>query len=174
MAGFDSITAPFIAAQTLHILRNIYFISSRTGANSFSLYTFIYMAAIDILSSYHFQAEAFLREIRPSEMGTIPQHPLDRCHDLFFLNTAEHFALTLDPQSSEELLIEAAIPYLGLGSDKRLLESFEAAHSVMLSVFASPKNTEVTIRHINSYYSILFRVGLNASFCNLLTKLTLI
>lgn len=150
-------TAPFVAVQTLHILRDFYFISSRAGANSFSEYTFVYLTAIDILSNSPVQVEAFLQDIKPSEIGNIPQHPLDRCHDLFFLNTSEHFALVLNPRLCEDLLVTAATPYLGLDKDRRLLENFEAAHSVMLAVFAAPMNTQITIRHINPYYDVLFK-----------------
>ena len=92
------------------------------------------------------------------EIGHIAQHPLDRCHDLYFLNTSEHFPLLLSHQTNEHLLIEAATPYLGLGGDKRLVEIFEAAHSVMLAVFAAPQNTEITIRHIYPYLETLFKV----------------
>ena len=155
--------APFVAVQTLHTLRNIYFISSRAGSSSFSQYTFVYLTAIDILSNSPVQVEAFLRDIKPSAIGAISQHPLDRCHDLFFLNTSEHFALMLNPQACEDLLIKAAMPYLGLSSDQRLLENFEAAHSVMLAVFAAPLNTDITIRHINAYFDVLFKVS-QASF----------
>ena len=152
-------TAPFVAVQTLHILRNFYFISSRAGANSFSQYTFVYLTAIDILVNSSVLVEAFLQEIQPSEIGKIPQHPLERCHDLFFLNTSEHCSLVLNPRMCEDLLIKAAIPYLGLDSDRRLLENFEAAHSVMLAIFAAPLNTDITVRHVNAYYDVLFKVG---------------
>ena len=147
-----------IALQTLHMLRNLYFISSRLGANAFSQYTFVYMAALDILSRYPVQAEAFLREIRPTSTGQIPQHPLDRCLDLYFLNTAEHLTTTVTPDLNEELVINAATTYLGLGGDLRLLELFEAAHSAMLTIFSSPHNTALLEKHIMSYIDVLFNV----------------
>lgn len=150
-------TAPFVAVQTLHILRNFYFISSRAGASSFSQYTFVYLTATDILSNSSVLVEAFLQEVKPSEIGKIPQHPLDRCHDLFFLNTSEHFISVLNPRICEDLLITSAMPYLGLDNEWRLLENFEAAHSVMLAIFAAPMNTEITTRHINAYYNVLFK-----------------
>ena len=148
-----------MATQTLHILRNLYFISSRLGVNAFSEYNFVYLTAIDILSQYPVQAEAFLREHGPSKTGSIPNHPFDRCHDLYFLNTAEHFAFVLHPRTSEDLLIGAAKPYLGLGGDQRLLEVFEAAHSVILAVFAAPQNTDLVIRHIEEYFNTLSQVS---------------
>lgn len=151
--------APFIAIQTLHILRNLYFISSRLGSNSFSQYTFVYLTAIDILSQYPLQAKAFLQDIRPTSADRIPQHPLDRCYDLYFLNTAEHFTTILAPELNEELLIGAATPYLGLGSDQRLLEIFEAAHSVMLAVFSAfGEASGLFESHLHPYVEILFQV----------------
>ena len=118
----------------------------------------MYLTAIDIVSQYPVQTEAFLQDIRPTSAGSIPQHPLDRCHDLYFLNTAEHFAVVLPPELNERLLLGAATPYLGLGSDPRLLEMFEAAHSVMLAVLSAPHNSELLARHIHPYVDTLFAV----------------
>lgn len=140
-------------------MRNLYFISSRLGANASSQYTFVCLTAIDILSQYPVQAEAFLQEIRPSSAGAIPQHPLDRCHDLYFLNTAEHFTTVLAPEVNEAMLIDAATPYLGPGSDPRLLEILEAAHSVMLAVLSAPGAASgLFAKHIRPYIEILFQV----------------
>lgn len=116
------------------------------------------LTAIDILSQYPVQAEAFLREIRPSSAGSIPQHPLDRCLDLYFLNTTEYFTTVLSPELNEELLVIAATPYLGLGSDQRLLEIFESAHSVMLAVLSAPQNSDLLAKHLHPYIDVLFRV----------------
>ena len=118
----------------------------------------MFLTAIDILSKFSVQAEAFLGEIRPSSTSSIPQHPLDRCLDLYFLNTAEHFTTVLSPELNEKLLIGAATPYLGLGSDQRLLEIFESAHSVMLAVLSAPQNPDLLAKHIHPYLDILFRV----------------
>lgn len=145
--------------QSLQVLRDLYFISSRLGANAFAQYTFVYLAALDILAQYPAEAEAFLRDIKPAEAGRIPQHPLDRCLDLYFLNTAEHFTLVLTTQVNEELLIAAATPYLGVGGDQRLLEIFEAAHSTMLSVFSAPQNSELVTKYIHTYVDVLFKVS---------------
>ena len=156
----DKVPAPFVAVQSLQMLRDLYFISSRLGANALTQYTFVYLAAIDILSQYPVQAEAFLRGIKPAEAGRIPQHPLDRCLDLYFLNTAEHLTLVLNSQANEELLVAAATPYLGVGGDPRLLEIFEAAHSTVLAVLAAPQNSDLVAKYIYSYVDVLFKVGL--------------
>ena len=147
-----------MAVQTLQILRDLYFISSRLGSNAFSQYAFVFLAAIDILCQFPVQAEAFLRGIRPSSAGSISQNPLDRCLDLYFLNTTEHFTTILTPELNEELLVGAATPYLGLGSDQRLLEMFESAHSVMLTVFSAPQNSDLLVKHVCPYVDVLFKV----------------
>ncbi|KAK5160211.1 hypothetical protein LTR04_004765 [Oleoguttula sp. CCFEE 6159] len=150
--------APVLVTQTLHTLRNLYFVSSRLGSSSFSQYTFTYLTAIDVLTNYPLQADAFLKHIKPVELGQIPQHPLDRCLDLFFLNTAEHFTLVLSPQTNEDLLVAAATPYLAAGGNNRLLHIFEAAHSVMLAVISAPQSAELTAKHLPFYVDALFKV----------------
>ncbi|KAJ5939411.1 hypothetical protein N7466_002545 [Penicillium verhagenii] len=151
-------STPYLSMQSLHILRNLYFISSRTGQNGSSQQSFVFLAAIDILSQYPDLAENFLRSIKPSDLGQIPDHPVERCLDLFFLNVAEHFPLVLTPQANEELLLSAAFPYLAAGANSLLLEIFEAAHSVVLVVFAIPRNSELAAKHLPFYIENLFAV----------------
>jgi len=155
---FVKLGAPYLSMQCLHILRNTYFISSRIGQNASSQQTFVLLAAIDILSQYPVLAENFLRSIKPSEIGQIPAHPVERCLDLFFLNVAEHFPLVLSQETSEELLLAAAFPYLAAGADSLLLEIFEAAHSLVLVTFAIPHNSELTAKHLPFYIENLFAV----------------
>lgn len=83
---------------------------------------------------------------------------MERCLDLFFLNTAEQFTLGLSPHLSEELVIAAATPYLITDGNKNLLPMFEAAHSIMLAVFSAPQNVEITAKHLPFYVDSLFRV----------------
>ena len=61
------------------------------------------MTAVDILSNYPIQVEAFLKDIRPTELGRIPEHPAERSQDLFFLDTAEHFTFTLSLRACEDV-----------------------------------------------------------------------
>jgi hypothetical protein len=154
----DNEIASNIATQILNSLRNMYFVSARSGSATFSQYTFVYLTAIDILSSYPEAVHAYLHDIRPSEAGKIPLLPLDRNLDLFFLNTSEHLTLALPPAIAEELLVNSAAPYLSPASDTNLLPIFEAAHSVMLAVFSAPQNTVVANKHLPFYVDALFRV----------------
>lgn len=150
--------APFLSMQALHILRNMYFVTSRIGPNSSSQHVFVTLAAVDILLQYPDLAENFLRSIRPTELGQIPAHPFERCLDLYFLNTAELFTFVLPSEPSEELLMSAALPYLAAGANRLLLEIFEAAHSVVLAVFAIPENAAVAAKHLPFYIENLFAV----------------
>lgn len=148
-------SAPFIAMQCLHTLRNLYFISTRLGQASNSQYLFVNFTAIDVLSQYPQTVESFLRSTQPAEFGRIPQHPLERCLDLFFFNTAEHFTLVLSPEVNDQLLIAAALPYLSSGDSKNLLEMFEAGHSLILTVLAAPQSVELAKKHLPFYIGAL-------------------
>ncbi|KAK5945996.1 hypothetical protein PMZ80_000135 [Knufia obscura] len=147
--------APTLAIQTLHILRDLYFISHRFGQQSSSQYMFVNYTSIDVLNQFPAQAESFLSTVRSTQTGTIPAHPLDRLNDLFFLNTAEHFTLSLRPAATEQLLVNTALPYITTNGDRRLSELYEAAHSVLLAVFAAPQNGAVSAQHIPFYVETL-------------------
>ena len=144
--------------QCLHIFRNLHFISSRLGQHGSSQYTFANLAAIDILTQYPQHSDAFLRSIRPAETGRIPAHPIERCLDLFYLNTVEHFTMVLPSEANEELAIAPALPYLAAGGNNHLLEIFEAAHSAMLAVLAAPQSAELAVKHMPFYIDALFKV----------------
>ncbi|KAL8811026.1 MAG: hypothetical protein Q9200_002115 [Gallowayella weberi] len=103
-------------------------------------------------------AEGLLNEIQPTNAGTTPQHPLDRCQDVYYLNTAEHFAPILDTKMASSLLATAASPYLGTNGDQRSTEAFEAAHSVMLAMFAAADNIDVTASLLEEYIRTVFEV----------------
>lgn len=118
----------------------------------------MHLTSIDILTAYPRRAEAFIHSIKPSDLSIIPPHPLDRCLDLFFLNTAEHFTLVLPTVVSEDVLVPAAAPYLMSGGNNNLLPIFEAAHSLMLAVFSAPQNAESTSKHLAFYIETLFNV----------------
>ncbi|KIX98340.1 uncharacterized protein Z520_05641 [Fonsecaea multimorphosa CBS 102226] len=148
---------PGIAMQSLHILRDTYFIAHRFGLTSSSQYVFVNFTAIDILSQYPLQSENFLDSIRPADLGRIPPHPLDRLQDLFFLNTAEHFTLILPPQTNQDLLFNAATPYVDPQGDPRLAEIFEAAHSVVLAILAAPQNAELAAKMVPFYVETLLQ-----------------
>ena len=150
-------SAPFTATQCLHILRDTYFISHRFGQTSSSQYIFINYTAIDILNQYSVQAESFLASIRSPEIGKVPAHPLERMYDLFFLNTVEHFTLTVSERTNEELLLAAAMPYIRPSGDHRLSEIYEAAHSVLLAVFAAPQSAGMAARHAPIYVETLMQ-----------------
>ena len=83
------------------------------------------------------QAEAFFREIRILLINSISQHSLDRCLDLYFLNIVEYLIIVFSSKFNKELLISVATLYLGLDSNQRLLEIFESAYNVILTVLST-------------------------------------
>ena len=144
-------SAPHVAIQTLHILRHLEFVGARLGQTSTAQYTFVNFAAIDILNQYPDHMRNFLQAIRPANVGHIPQHPLDRTNDLFFLNTAEHFTMTASPGMNENLILAAAIPYMSPQSQKVSNDLYEAAHSVALAIFAVPACADLAARQLPAY-----------------------
>ncbi|KAK6428362.1 hypothetical protein LTR95_015495 [Oleoguttula sp. CCFEE 5521] len=149
---------PETAAKAISALRNLYFVSARAGAATFTQYTFVYLTALDVLGSHPVQVQRFIEAIRSPHLGTIPQHPLDRNLDLFYLNTAEHLALAIPELAAEDLLVAACKPYLVAGREERLLPSFEAAHSTMLAAFSVPHNAGLAGRHMPFYIDALLRM----------------
>ncbi|EME45294.1 hypothetical protein DOTSEDRAFT_71108 [Dothistroma septosporum NZE10] len=154
----NDVTAPTMAKQSLYILRSFYFVTTRQGPATFSQYNFVSYSAMDILGQYPLEAQSFLRDIRPTYVGNVAEHPLERNLDLFFLNTAEHFTLVLPPHVSEELLLPTVTCYLAAGGKGQLLSIFEAAHSVTLAVFSAPQNADATINNLPLYVDSLFKV----------------
>ncbi|KAL8895423.1 MAG: hypothetical protein Q9192_003644, partial [Flavoplaca navasiana] len=149
---------PSSAIQMLQVLRNMDFISSHFRLDALSQYCFVYFTAVDIISQYPMFAEALLKQLRPTEIGVIPEHPLDRCLDTFFLNTAEHFIAVLNTQVADDLVANAAAPYLGSNAESNTFEAFEAAHSVMLAIMAVPHNVALAASRIEDYAERLFEV----------------
>lgn len=66
--------------------------------------------------------------------------------------------MTIPPSANKSLLIHAAEPYIGTGHDPRLIEIFEAAHSVMLAIFSTPSNHSIAHNHLSQYVDTLFAV----------------
>ncbi|PKS10247.1 hypothetical protein jhhlp_001997 [Lomentospora prolificans] len=150
-------TAPAVATKMLHILRNLYFISSRDGAGAFQAYTFTNLTAIDILSRSPTATIAFLGEIRPDADGNIPTHTVHKSLDLFYLNLAEHLPLSLPIDASELLIVEPATVYLSQNPSSRLmLDLFESAHSAILSVLSCPQNSLLATKLVPFYIDRLF------------------
>lgn len=137
-----------IAATSLHILRNISFISSRDGNNSFQVYTFTYMTSIDVLSRNNAASEAFLQEIRSSDPSAVQTGHLRRTLDLFYLNLAEHLPLTLSSSACDELIFKPALAYLSHDGTftPSMVEVFESAHSATLSAMSCPQHSPLTIQ----------------------------
>jgi hypothetical protein len=152
----DSV-APVLSTKSLHILRNLYFISSRPGASNFQIYAFTYLTSIDTIVRYPEACIAFLTATQPINPNIIPQWPLHRILDLFYLNIAEHMPLNLPTVSSDGLIVQPATAYLYYNGPQTstMVELFEAAHSAILSVLACPHNSPLTVRLVPFYIDAL-------------------
>lgn len=149
--------APGIAAKSLHILRNLFFISSRNGNSAFQVYTFAYMTSIDSLCRSTAACEAFLQESRTIENPFSTTY-LQRTLDLFYLNLSEHLPLNLSTDACDALIIKPATAYLSHEGQMTasMTELFESAHSAVLSVLASPQHSILTIGLAPFYIVKLF------------------
>ncbi|KXJ94756.1 peroxisomal membrane protein Pex17 [Microdochium bolleyi] len=167
----NDLVAPKVASRTLHVLRNLSFISSRQGASSFQVYTFTYMTALDIITRFGDHCIAFLTETQPPfvQAGAAAPSPLEQALTLFYLNTAEHLPLSIPPQAAESLIVNPASTLLAPTSwlsqpsndpntppPSLTLELFEAAHSAVLSVMSCPQHSgPVTVNLIPFYVDTL-------------------
>ncbi|KAG0137152.1 hypothetical protein HOY82DRAFT_667162 [Tuber indicum] len=148
---------PTFSSKILLILRNFYFITSRLGPNAFSSYNFVYLSAIDILTTYPKPSEKFIIDITPAQAGTIPPTLPERLFDLYFLNTVEHFTHSLPQKINEETTLPCTSVYLLPSSDASLHAHFESAHSVMLSIIGAPKSADLGARILPFYVDTVFK-----------------
>ncbi|KND87995.1 Peroxisomal biogenesis factor 8 [Tolypocladium ophioglossoides CBS 100239] len=150
--------APSIAAKSLHVLRNLFFISSRNGNSAFQVYTFSYLTSIDVLTRESAACDGFLREIRPADIAPFPMTHIQSTLDLFYLNVAEHLPLTLSVDSCENLIVKPAMTYLSHDGpmSPAMVELFESAHSAILSVLSCPQHSPLTIKITPFYIVKLF------------------
>ncbi|KAF7544017.1 hypothetical protein G7046_g9879 [Stylonectria norvegica] len=154
----SDLAAPKIAAKSLHILRHLYFISSRDGNSAFQVYTFTYLTSIDVLSRDSDASEAFLRDSRPGENTPMGTTHLQRTLDLFYLNMAEHLSLALSTEACDILIVKPATAYLSHDGPMTpsMIELFESSHSAVLSVLSCPQHSPLTIRITPFYIVKLF------------------
>lgn len=172
----NDVVAPTIASKTLHILRNMSFISSRQGASSFQVYTFTYMTALDIISRFPEHCIAFLSGTvpplaLPQADGNAVPSPLDQSLTLFYLNTAEHLPLSVSSQAAESLIVTPASALLAPSSwlaqpsvspalqqqstlppPSLTLELFESSHSAILSVMSCPQHSGRLTANLIPFY----------------------
>lgn len=153
----DAVAAD-VAAKSLQILRNLYFISSVNGNDSFQVYTFTYLTSLDVLCRNGAACERFLGDFRPAEGISLPSAHLQRTLDLYYLNVAEHMPLSLTTAAADALIIKPATSYMGFDGvmTPTMVQIFEAAHSSVLSVLSCPQHSELTIQLAPFYIVKLF------------------
>lgn len=150
--------APAVAAKSLAILRNIFFISNVNGNNAFQVYTFTYLTSLDVICRNGAACERFLVDFRPADAISLPSAHLQRTLDLYYLNVAEHMPLSLTTEAADALIIKPATSYLGFegAMTPTMIEIFESAHSAVLSVLSCPQHSALTIQLAPFYIVKLF------------------
>ncbi|ORY69727.1 uncharacterized protein BCR38DRAFT_419914 [Pseudomassariella vexata] len=161
----SDVWSPVIATKTLDVLRNLYFISSRQGAETLQVYTFTYLTSIDILARYPEVCISFLQKTQPPPQAanSLPPTPFDQALTLFYLNTAEHLPLSLPTAEAEKLIVAPATAHLSSVSQSPppsaptslALPLFESSHSAILSVLSCPQHSDLTIAIIPFYIDTL-------------------
>ncbi|KAI2612214.1 peroxin 8 [Hypoxylon fragiforme] len=159
--------APVVATKTLHILRNLSFISTRQGAGAFQMYAFTYLTSLDIITRYPDACVTFLQETSPPlpQTGNDVPSPSIQALTLFYLNTAEHLTLSLPTPACETLIITPATAYLSPTSwltspannppSSLTLELFEASHSCVLSALSCPQHGSLAAMIVPFYIDCL-------------------
>lgn len=158
-AMLHSAVAPAVAAKSLQILRNIYFISSVNGNDAFQVYTFTYLTSLDVLCRSGAACEKFLSDFRPADGLSVPSAHLQRTLDLFYLNAAEHMPLSLTTDAAADaLIIKPATAYLAFDGamTPTMVHIFEAAHSAVLSCLSCPQHSALTMQLAPFYIATLF------------------
>ena len=137
-----------IAAKSLYILRNLFFISNRNGNSAFSVYMYTYLTSIDVLSRNQVASEDFLKLIQQGPSNSPPTGHLRRTLDLYYLNISEHLPLALSTEACDSMIIKPATQYLSLEgrASPSMTELFESAHSAILSVLSCPQHSQLTIK----------------------------
>ncbi|XWW92718.1 hypothetical protein V2A60_000644 [Cordyceps javanica] len=150
--------APVVAAKSLQILRNIYFVSSVNGNDAFQVYTFTYLTSLDVICRSGAACEKFLGDFRPTDGLALPSAHLQRTLDLYYLNVAEHMPLSLTTEAADALVIKPATAYLGFDGamSPTMVQIFESAHSAVLSVLSCPQHSALTMQLAPFYIVKLF------------------
>lgn len=150
--------APAVAAKSLQILRNIYFISSVDGNSAFQVYTFTYLTSLDVICRSVDACEKFLSDFRPADGLSVPSAHLQRTLDLYYLNVAEHLPLSVSTEAADALIIKPATAYMDFqgAMSPTMVEIFESAHSAVLSVLSCPQHSALTIQLTPFYIVKLF------------------
>ncbi|POS85569.1 hypothetical protein EPUL_003401 [Erysiphe pulchra] len=147
--------ALFTASQSLLMLKNMHFMTTHFGSTQFSAYAFVNFTSIDILTLHTHSVKDFLCSIYPIVSDRIPVETLERNHHLFFLNVAEHLSIELNTEDIESLIIPICKLYLLPKKNIQFSQLFEAAHSVMLSIFITPQNEKLATKLLPSYIETL-------------------
>ncbi|KAI0834775.1 peroxin 8 [Hypoxylon sp. FL0890] len=164
----NDMIAPTMATKTLHILRNLSFISTRQDAGAFQVYEFTYLTSLDIITRYPDACVSYLQDTQPPspQNGNVVPSPAIQALTLFYLNTAEHLPFSLPTPAAETLIITPATAHLSPTTSwltspannpqsSLTLQLFESSHACVLSVLSCPQHSSLAAQLIPFYIDVL-------------------
>lgn len=122
---------------------------STFGTGGFDAYRRVFYEALEVLSRDGLASVALTIQLIPSPLDTIQTNAARRARATFFLDVVEQLMIQLPDDMIEDVILPACRPYL---DDRTYQEAFEAAHSVVLSIFSSGKEC---LLELTPYYSQL-------------------
>ncbi|MCJ1314678.1 hypothetical protein MMC25_008360, partial [Agyrium rufum] len=140
-----------LAVDTLSILHNLNFITTRGQYTVLSDYQYVYLSSVDLLASHPRQLDSFFKNLQVFHRGLLPVHPLERASDLFQLNLAEKSMLALSSTFCETSVLRLACDYLQAQAEPKLRDIREAAHSTVLALLVTQK-TRAILEELLPFY----------------------
>lgn len=134
--------APAYLVMLRHVLNtymHLYFITASFGLDGFEAYRKVFYACLDVLGRDERAAIATLDELgmlRGGPVATPAAHAsfAERTHTTYFLLVAEQLTADVPDALIEHDILPVCVPYL---EDPRFQDTFESAHTVVLSLFAA-------------------------------------
>lgn len=133
---------PAYLVMLRHVLTtymHLYFITASFGLDGFEAYRKVFYACLDVLGRDERAAIAALDELGMLRGGPVAAPAAlasfaERTHTTYFLLVAEQLTADVPDALIEHDILPVCVPYL---EDPRFQDTFESAHTVVLSLFAA-------------------------------------
>ncbi|KAK4056859.1 hypothetical protein OIO90_002109 [Microbotryomycetes sp. JL221] len=132
-----------LTADALTTLSKTYFITLRFGNDGFTAWKGVWSGLMDVAARGTTNSVGRLMGmLEPRRLGHRHDKLVERSEATFFLNAAEQLMTKIGDDYVEETVLKCCFPYL---EDSQYRDTFESAHSVLLSVFATNKRCATDI-----------------------------
>ncbi|PWN50715.1 hypothetical protein IE53DRAFT_386970 [Violaceomyces palustris] len=138
-----------VAQSILITFSHLYWITSTFGSDGFETYRKVFYSTLDVIARDGEGCVRLLESISPltgSDYSKFEMNQAKRSCTTYFLNVSEQLTAVLPDDMIEGMLLPICRPYL---EDTRFKETFESAHSVILSLYS---NKKACITELAPYY----------------------